>query len=134
MIAVDRLVGVDDTIASALFNVGIFTTRDLLKRASTRDGRRAISIVTGIDEERILEWVHMADLMRINGIGPLYAKLLIDANVRTIKELAHSNDRDLYLRVAHANRRLNLVKKIPTILQIRDWIRQARRMSSTVMV
>ena len=134
MMAVDKLVGVDDNIATALFNVGIFTTRDLLKRASTKDGRRAISIVTGIGEDRLLEWVYMADLMRINGIGPLYAKLLIDAGIKSIPELARSNDRDIYLRVARANARLRLVKKVPTILQIRDWIRQARRVGSKVSI
>ncbi len=133
MIAIDRIAGMADKYVDQLFNIGIFTTRDLLIRASTREGRKTISLLTGIDEDTVLRWVQMADLMRINGVGPFYARLLEEAGIRSVDELAASNDRELYLKISRVNARLKMVKKIPTILQVRDWIRQARRMRSVVI-
>jgi hypothetical protein len=39
---------------------------------------------SGIDEKRILTWVNLADLMRLNGVGKQFAELLEAAGVDSV--------------------------------------------------
>ena len=60
-------------------------------RGGDPGGRKALQEKSGISGTRILGWIHMADLFRIEGIGPEYAELLECSGVDTAKELRNRN-------------------------------------------
>ena len=60
---------------------GVNNTDELLKVGATPQGRKDLAEKTGISDKLILEWVNLADLMRINGIGPQFSELLEAAGV-----------------------------------------------------
>ena len=65
----------------------LWSCRALLEAGATKRGRRIVAETVGVSESRVLEWVHKADLMRINGISTRYAQLLEAAGVDSIRKL-----------------------------------------------
>lgn len=124
--------GVGEAYASKLGQAGLRTTQALLKKGATPAGRKEIAEKTGISERLILEWVNHVDLFRIRGVGEEYADLLEEAGVDTIPELAQRNAENLYEKLVEVNRAKRLVRKMPVLSQVADWIEQAKKLPRVI--
>lgn len=123
---VEEIEGIGRVYASKLNKIGVNTTDELLEAGGTRQGRKELSDKTGISETVLLEWVNMADLFRIKGIGEEYSELLKEAGVNTVIELARRNPANLHETLVGVNDAKNLVRRTPTLNQTKDWIEQAK--------
>ena len=92
----NEIEGIGPTYAKKLVEVGVKTTEELLDRGATRKGREELSEKTGISAKLILEWVNLADLFRIKGVGEEYSDLLEEAGVDTVVELSRRNPENLH--------------------------------------
>jgi len=108
--------------------VGITTTEALLEAAASPGGRDRLAAKTGISPKLILEWANLADLFRIKGVGEEYSDLLEEAGVDTVVELAQRNPDNLFTALQETNEREALVRRLPTLRQVRDWVAQATQM------
>jgi predicted flap endonuclease-1-like 5' DNA nuclease len=124
--------GIGSTYAKKLNAQGIKTTDDLLETGGTKQGRKELSDKTGISETVILEWVNMADLFRIKGIGEEYSDLLKEAGVSTVVELARRNSENLHQTIVGYNQTKKLVRRPPSLTQVIDWIEQAKTLPRMV--
>lgn len=124
--------GIGELYAKNLRMLGISTTGILLERGCTPQGRKEIAEKSGISESLILEWVNLADLFRIKGVGEEYSDLLEEAGVDTVVELAQRNPDNLYDKVVEVNQQKKLVRKLPAQGQVDDWITQAKRLPRVV--
>lgn len=124
--------GVGEAYASKLAQAGLRTTQALLKKGATPAGRKEIAEKTGISEALILEWINHVDLFRIRGVGEEYADLLEEAGVDTIPELAQRNAENLYKKLVEVNQAKKLVRKMPVLSQVADWIEQARKLPRVI--
>jgi len=124
--------GIGPAYAQKLAKAGIRTTDALLKKGASAEGRREIKAMTGIGHELILEWVNLADLNRIKGVGGQYSDLLEEAGVDTVDELSKRVAKNLYEKMQQVNQTKNLVNKMPTLTQIEDWIKQAKKLRKVV--
>jgi len=124
--------GIGSTSAKKLNAQGIKTTDDLLETGSTKQGRKELSYKTGISETIILEWVNMADLFRIKGIGEEYSDLLKEAGISTVIELARRNPENLHETIVGYNETKKLVRRPPSLTQVIDWIEQAKTLPRMV--
>ena len=70
----------DDELA-ALRAAGIKSTKDLYVRSSSRADRVAVALETGITQERLDRTLRLANLVRVNGVGPAFAKFLLEAGI-----------------------------------------------------
>ena len=104
----------------------------LLEAGATPQGRQRLEQETGIGHALILEWVNLADLMRIKGIGEEYSDLLEEAGVDTVKELRNRVPGNLYEAVVRVNEAKRLVRRLPTLGMISDWVEQAKRLPPKV--
>ena len=68
---------------------------------------------TGISEPQLLKWANMADLMRINGVGSEFSKLLEAAGVDTVKELRTRNAENLAGKMRRVNAAHRLTRATP---------------------
>ena len=102
--------------------------RSLLEAGATKRGRKVISETVGVAENRVLEWIHKADMMRVKGISTQYSELLEAAGIDSIRKLRRSRSAQLHKALANANdsHRKPLVKRMPSQDQLSDWIRQAK--------
>lgn len=124
--------GIGEKYATKLRMLGISSTDNLLERGSTPKGRQIIAEKSGITGTLILEWVNLADLFRIKGVGEEYSDLLEEAGVDTVVELAQRNPANLYAKIVEVNQRKKLVRKLPTQNQVSDWVKQAKKLPRVV--
>jgi predicted flap endonuclease-1-like 5' DNA nuclease len=129
---VGEIEGIGYTYAKKLNKAGINTTDDLLDAGSTKQGRKDLSEKTRISETIILEWVNMADLFRIRGIGEEYSDLLKEAGVSTVVELARRNPENLHEALVGVNEAKKLVRRTPTLNTTKDWIEKAKNLPRKV--
>ena len=129
---IEEIEGIGPEYGQKLRDVDIQTTDDLLRRCGDKKGREGVSTETGISEKLILEWVNLADLMRINGVGEEYADLLEEAGVDTVKELRHRNAENLAAAMAEINEKKNLTDRVPSAETVQKWIDQAGEMEPMV--
>ncbi len=118
--------GIGESYANTLAENGITTTHALLQQCATAKGRDELAQKTGISPKLILEWANHADMMRIQGIGPQWSDLLEMAGVNTVREMAIRNPANLYQKLVDVNAEKKLVRQLPSLAQIEDWIEQAK--------
>lgn len=124
--------GIGTAYKKKLKDAGIATTEKLLEVAATPKGRTELAEKTGIGDALILEWVNLADLFRIKGVGSEYSDLLEEAGVDTVVELAKRVPKNLYTKMVEINTAKKLVRKMPTEEQVGDWVDQAKKLPRIV--
>jgi predicted flap endonuclease-1-like 5' DNA nuclease len=124
--------GIGKVYAEKLADAGLTTVEALLKAGASPKGRQALEEKTGISGKLILEWVNLADLFRIKGVGEEYSDLLEEAGVDTVPELAQRNAENLYAKLAETNAAKKLVRRLPSQSQVADWVEQAKALPRVV--
>ena len=124
--------GIGKVYKEKLAKVKILTTDALLEAGATPKGRKALAEQTGIGDALILEWVNLADLYRIKGIGSEYSDLLEEVGVDTVVELSKRVPKNLYDKMVEVNEKKKLVRKLPSESQIADWVGQAKKLPRKV--
>jgi predicted flap endonuclease-1-like 5' DNA nuclease len=124
--------GIGKVYGEKLANAGFTTVEALLKAGASPKGRETLAEKTGISGKLILEWVNLADLFRIKGIGEEYSDLLEEAGVDTVPELAQRNAENLYAKLVETNDAKKLVRRLPAQSQVADWIQQAKALPRVV--
>ena len=120
--------GIGPIYTERLNGAGIQYVHELLERGATRTGREDLAETTGIPDALILEWINLADLFRIKGIGEEWSDLLEEAGVDTVVELAQRNPENLHSTIVEVNASMELVRRTPSLEQVQDWIEQAKQL------
>jgi len=132
MAKIVEIEGIGPVLGEKLSKAGIKTVEALLKQGASKSGRKQLSESTGISESQILEFVNMADLMRISGIGPEFAELLEAAGVDTIKELRNRNAENLHQKLEEVNKVKKLTRRVPSLGMVKDFIKKANEITPAV--
>jgi predicted flap endonuclease-1-like 5' DNA nuclease len=132
MTKLTEIEGVGPVYSAKLQAAGITTVEALLEAGATPQGRKELEEKTEIGHKLILEWVNLADLMRVKGVGEEYADLLEEAGVDTVKELRNRNPENLYSALLAANEAKKLVRHVPGLEQVKGWVEQAKALPAKV--
>lgn len=132
MSKLSEIEGIGEAYSAKLAEAGINSIDSLLKSCCEKKGRKETAEKTGISEKLILNWVNRADLARIKGVSTQYADLLEAAGVDTVPELAQRNAENLQAKMAEVNEEKNLVRKVPTVSQVEDWVSQAKELPRVI--
>jgi predicted flap endonuclease-1-like 5' DNA nuclease len=130
--AIKDIEGIGDSQAAKLANAGIKTVEALLEGAASSSERKTLSTKTGISESNLLEWVNRADLYRIKGIGSEFSDLLEAAGVDSVPELAQRNPESLLKMLEETNAKKKLVRVLPGLEKVEDFISQAKSLKKVV--
>jgi predicted flap endonuclease-1-like 5' DNA nuclease len=128
MTKLTEIEGVGAVYAGKLREMGVTTTEGLLEKGATPTGRKELASETGLSKKLVLKWVNRADLFRITGLGEEYADLLEIAGVDTVPELAQRNPDNLHQKLAEVNAEKKLVRRLPGLKQVQDWVAQAKEL------
>ena len=120
--------GIGAVYEGKLNEVGIRSTDKYLELCGTKKGREDVAEKTGISSKLILEWANRADLARVKGVGSEYADLLEASGVDTVPELAQRKPENLHKKMLEVNEAKKLVRKMPTLKQVEDWVEQAGKL------
>jgi len=120
-----KLQGISKAQIAKLHKAGVRGLGTLLVKGSTLEGRTELSQQTRIASNRIMNWVHRADLMRVIGIDDDYARVLARAGVTSIVDLSTRNPRQLASEVKVAAV-IEDVQRVPRHASLKKWIEEAR--------
>jgi len=129
---VSEIEGIGQVYTQKLAEIGIISTADLLKVGKDRKGREELVEKLQISDKLVLKWVNMADLMRIPGIGEQYSELLEKAGVDTVKELRNRNPKKLQAALAVSNEMHHLVKRLPSLSDVENWVETAQEIEPLI--
>ena len=118
--------------AERLVDFGVASTDRLLLVAAHKKGREDLSNETGITEDRLLHIVHLADMMRVKGIGSEYSDLLDQAGVHTLAELQDCGPDELHQELIELNQDQKIVRRLPSEGDVQTWVEGARAINSVV--
>ena len=83
--------GVDNQVISKLEGMGIKNSKQLFDKAVMIKDRKALSSESGVSEDDLNELVHLSDLSRLYGVGPVFARIIYDIGIDSVKSfLNHS--------------------------------------------
>lgn len=129
---IDEIEGIGPVYGEKLRAASVTTVDRLLERCASKSGRVELAKETGIDEKLILTWTNHADLFRISGIGPQFSELLEAAGVDTVKELRNRNPENLYEKIQEVNAEKRLVRRLPSLIQITEMIKEAGKLEPLI--
>jgi predicted flap endonuclease-1-like 5' DNA nuclease len=129
---IEKMEGIGPRYAEKLAAASIKTVNDLLGMCCDTEGRRKVAEMTGVSESLLLKWSHLADLMRVTGIGPEYSELLEAAGVLTIKELRHRVPEHLAAKMREVNEQKKLTRATPFEKEVSRWVERAKAMEPNV--
>jgi len=132
MTRIQEVEGIGPAYAAKLAEVKIDTVEELLEAGATPKGRKKLVEKTDISAKLILKWVNRADLARVKGVGEEYADLLELAGVDTVPELAQRNPTNLYEKMVEVNDEKDLVRRVPSLKAVKDWVAQAKELGRVV--
>ncbi len=120
--------GIGPKYAEKLLKAGVQSVESLLKLGSTPQGRKKLAESADVSSDLILEWVNHADLYRIKGVGEEYSDLLEEAGVDTVVELSKRVPKNLFEKMQLVNEEKKLVRRLPVLAQVEDWVKQAKEL------
>lgn len=132
MTAIVDIEGIGESIATKLKEAGATSVEKLLEMGATPKGRQELAEKTGLSGKQILEWVNRADLYRIKGVGSEYSDLLENAGVDTVAELAQRKAENLHAKMMEVNTEKKLVRRPPTLDQVKSWVDEAKSLPRAV--
>jgi predicted flap endonuclease-1-like 5' DNA nuclease len=132
MAKLEKIEGIGPDYARKLGNLGIKTTEALLRKGASPEGRKEIEEKSGIGHKLILEWVNLADLFRIKGVGEEYSDLLEEAGVDTTVELSRRKGENLYEKIIEVNNSKKLVRRPPSKGMVVEWIEAAKKLPRVI--
>ncbi|KJF83598.1 DUF4332 domain-containing protein [Photobacterium angustum] len=124
--------GIGEVYAAKLEAADIHTMEQLLDKGQKPAGRKAIAEATGISSKLVLKWINRADLSRVKGISTQYADLLELSGVDTVPELAQRNADNLHAKMLEVNEEKALVRQLPALKSVQDWIAQAKELPRAI--
>jgi predicted flap endonuclease-1-like 5' DNA nuclease len=132
MATISDIESIGPVFEEKLKQAGIRSINQLLEKCGTKQGRTQIAVKAGIDESSLLKWVNMADLYRIKGIGGEYSQLLERAGVDTVKELRNRVPKNLLEKMIEINKAKRLVRRVPTLKKVEDFVEHAKTLEPKV--
>jgi len=130
--SIEEIEGIGPKYSDMLKAAGVVKVSELLAAGGAPQGRMQLAQRSGINETLILKWVNMSDLFRIRGVASQMSELLEASGVDTVKELRHRNSQNLVDKMHEVNAEKQIVKKVPSVTQIADWIEQAKTLQPLV--
>jgi len=129
---IDEIEGIGPSYAEKLAKAEIKTTNDFLNLCCDAKGRKTVAETCGVSEGQLLKWANLADLMRVNGVGPQFSELLEAAGVDTVKELRNRNASNLAGKMAEVNEAKKLARTAPAETVVEGWIQAAKTMEPKI--
>ena len=121
-----------ERVVEKLHGAGIHTTEQLLTLGATPSGRFRLADETHLDIDEVAELVHIADLMRINGVGPEYATLLYQVGAASTPKLAYRSPHLLAEAIEAYTKEHDSLGRIPTLSECEHWVAEAKKLPKVI--
>jgi hypothetical protein len=101
---------VDIESINKLDKIGIYNSKQLFEKTQTNYDIEDIIEESGISEEDLVELINMSDLVRIWGVGAIFARIVLEAGIKSVKEFAGSDPKKSYKKYIEINNKKGYTK------------------------
>lgn len=126
------MAGGSETAVAALRDRDILTAKALIACAARSADRAILAKECGVSQQKIDDLAFFADLSRITDIKGKRARLLLDGGIRTVADLREWEPQLLQAHLAHVVGTGSIVKRPPTLIETRYWVKQAIELPDVV--
>lgn len=126
--SISSIKGMTKEVAAKMLEHKISTCDDLLAACTTDSGKRKLAEGCGIEASQLTEYLNRADLSRIKGVAGVYADLLENAGVDTVREMSHRVPANLHAKLEEVNKTGKHTQRVPTLSMVEAWVKQAKEM------
>ena len=123
---VETIEGIGSGFGDRLRAEGIDTTEKLLATVATDEGVAKVCKCVDLDENTVINWGTMADLIRIKGLGGQWAELMWRAGVTSVQDLAKQEVAPLRAKFREVNEAEHRVAELPGENRVTKFIEQAK--------
>ena len=86
-----------------LQQVGIKSTRDFFEQCLLKTARQELSARLSLPAEQIIWALELSDLLRINGVGPIYARILREMGIKSVSDYESQDSVDILEKYQRVN-------------------------------
>lgn len=94
---------VETGIINQLETNGIKDSKQLFDNAAKTKDRELLAKNYKLPIDKLTELVQLCDLVRITGVGPVFARIIYDSNIHTVKEFLSIDSADLFAILTKTN-------------------------------
>lgn len=125
--SIDKLPGLKEKEQQLLQSLGIATTKDLLNKANTSQGKETLASLLQLNIKYVSKWVALADLARIPRVGCQYCGLLLHAGVASVTQLTQTPVHRLHRQIMRLQVATMQRKDLcPSVELVQQWIEEAK--------
>lgn len=99
-----KTLNISEEEEKTLVKINIRNTKDAFEKLSLKEKHFEIATEIKIDVERLAYIYELSSLVRINGVGPVFAAMLYDVGVKSPKALSRADATALYERLLKINK------------------------------
>jgi len=121
-----ELQAISPEAAVSFASLGITTTKELLTKAGSEQGRKELALKLKLSEREIMRLLRIAELAELKGMGTLNVNLLSKLGVENIPGLAKQDPTSLYKKLLALNPQSEDLS-LPREAIIGVWVREAQR-------
>ena len=129
--SIDKLPGLKEKEEKLLQNLGISTTKDLLNKAKTPQGKQLLASSLQINFTYVSKWMALADLARLPSVGWQYCGLLLHSGIISVVQLAQTPVYRLHPQIMRLHVATMQRKDLcPSVEMVKQWIREAKLLNN----
>jgi hypothetical protein len=102
--------GVQPDVIKKLEDAGIKNTHHLFKKVKTPQSREELGKEFLVGPEEILELTKLTDLSRVKWVGPVFARMFLDAGTDTVEKLSKAKAHPFYEKLVEINQEKKYTK------------------------
>jgi hypothetical protein len=128
---IDSLAGMGPDYVLALRKKGIWNVYDFIVAVARPGGPARLASLLDVSQEQVLQWARQANLMRLHGVGPQRAALLMAAGADSLTTLSQLERSTLMEQLASQLEQADLTR-VPGGSLIKQWIERAKTLKDVV--
>lgn len=101
---------IETDIISKLEIQGIKDSKQLFENAAKLKDRQKLSANLNLPFDKLSELVCLCNLVRITGVGPVFARIIFDSGILTVKNFLSYDEIELFERLTKTNSEKELTK------------------------
>lgn len=94
-VQLNKFSGLNPQLISALEERGIKNSKQLFDRAAKMDDLISLMSESNVSEAELKELIHLCDLSRLYGVGPVFARMLYDIGIDSVKRFQSCSAGDI---------------------------------------
>lgn len=98
-VKLDRFPGVDAALVRSLANMGVKHSKHLFERIGDSRDLPALAAQARVDEAGLRALYELSDLVRVYGVGPVFAGIIHDEGIVSVEALGQCDPADLYAKL-----------------------------------